>query len=116
MKTLVLHFTCGWSYFLGFGVYYQNTSNRFVKVCLEVQLFIICSILQMLSGEISPFLCSGAHLTQVDCHPSAIEAFLEAFLRCKPTIFLRPFVLKAWLTIICCHAVFCLLNFAFLLL
>jgi transformation/transcription domain-associated protein len=50
--------------------------------------------LQIISREISPFLCSGAHLTQVDCHPSSIEAFVEAFLRCKPMFCLRPAVLK----------------------
>ncbi|XP_065834052.1 transformation/transcription domain-associated protein-like isoform X2 [Oscarella lobularis] len=46
------------------------------------------------SGEISPFLCSGSHLTQVDCHPSAVKAFLESVSRCKPHISLRPAILK----------------------
>eukprot|EP00118_Oscarella_pearsei_P018052 m.182608 g.182608 ORF g.182608 m.182608 type:complete len:3843 (+) comp39295_c0_seq28:119-11647(+) len=48
----------------------------------------------IVSGEISPFLCSGSHLTQVDCQPSAVRAFLETVSRCKPHISLRPAILK----------------------
>ncbi|XP_019851030.1 PREDICTED: transformation/transcription domain-associated protein [Amphimedon queenslandica] len=49
---------------------------------------------QALSGEVSPFLCSAAHLIQMDCHPSAIGTFLEAVLSCKPTPHIRSCLLK----------------------
>ena len=49
---------------------------------------------QALSGEVSPFMCSGSHVTQMDSHPSAIGAFLEGVLRCQPQPPVRSCVLK----------------------
>ena len=39
-------------------------------------------------------MCSGAHVTQMDSHPSAIGAFLEGVLHCKPQPPVRSCVLK----------------------
>ncbi|MBN3303926.1 TRRAP protein, partial [Amia calva] len=47
-----------------------------------------------LSGEISPFLCSGSHQAQRDCQPSALNCFVEAMSQCVPPIPIRPCVLK----------------------
>lgn len=49
---------------------------------------------QMLSGELIPFLCSGSHVVQKDCHPSAIHTFVEALSMCVPPVSIRPIVLK----------------------
>jgi transformation/transcription domain-associated protein len=51
--------------------------------------------MQTLSGEIGPFICSGSHVIQKDCHPSAISAFVEAVFRCgPPAIGIKPCVIK----------------------
>uniref|UniRef100_A0A8C5E214 Transformation/transcription domain-associated protein n=1 Tax=Gouania willdenowi TaxID=441366 RepID=A0A8C5E214_GOUWI len=47
-----------------------------------------------LSGEMSPFLCSGSHQAQRDCQPSALNCFVEAMSQCVPPIRIRPCVLK----------------------
>ncbi|XP_058851892.1 transformation/transcription domain-associated protein isoform X5 [Acipenser ruthenus] len=47
-----------------------------------------------LSGEISPFLCSGSHQAQRDCQPSALNCFVEGMSQCVPPIPIRPCVLK----------------------
>lgn len=49
---------------------------------------------QALSGELSPFLCSGSHQAQRDCQPSALNCFVEAMSQCVPPIPIRPCVLK----------------------
>ena len=49
---------------------------------------------QALSGEVSPFMCSGAHVTQIDSHPSPVGAFLEGALLCKPQPPVRSCVLQ----------------------
>lgn len=60
----------------------------------------VCSLvsplfpLQALSGELSPFLCSGSHQAQRDCQPSALNCFVEAMSQCVPPIPIRPCVLK----------------------
>lgn len=48
----------------------------------------------LLGREIIPFLCSGAHILQKECHPSAIGTFMEAIARFKPSIQMRPILLK----------------------
>lgn len=47
-----------------------------------------------LSGEMSPFLCSGSHQAQRDCQPSALNCFVEAMSQCVTPIPIRPCVLK----------------------
>ncbi|XP_028844478.1 transformation/transcription domain-associated protein isoform X1 [Denticeps clupeoides] len=47
-----------------------------------------------LSGEMSPFLCSGSHQAQRDCQPSALNCFVEAMSQCVPPVPIRPCVLK----------------------
>uniref|UniRef100_A0AAY5KGU4 Transformation/transcription domain-associated protein n=1 Tax=Esox lucius TaxID=8010 RepID=A0AAY5KGU4_ESOLU len=47
-----------------------------------------------LSGEMSPFLCSGSHQAQRDCQPSALSCLVEAMSQCVPPIPVRPCVLK----------------------
>lgn len=54
----------------------------------------VLSPLQALSGEMSPFLCSGSHQAQRDCQPSALNCFVEAMSQCVPPIPIRPCVLK----------------------
>lgn len=54
----------------------------------------VLSSLQALSGEMSPFLCSGSHQAQRDCQPSALNCFVEAMSQCVPPIPIRPCVLK----------------------
>lgn len=50
---------------------------------------------QTLSSEISLFVCSGSHVVQKDCHPSAISTFVESVLRCgSPAIPIRPSLVK----------------------
>lgn len=48
----------------------------------------------LLGREIIPFLCSGAHVFQRDCNPSAVGAFMEAVSRCHPPIQMRPILIK----------------------
>jgi transformation/transcription domain-associated protein len=49
---------------------------------------------ESLSNELVPFICSGAHIIQRDCHPSALNTFVEAVSRCRPIIDIRPALLK----------------------
>ena len=49
---------------------------------------------QALSVELVPFLCSGAHVIQKDCQPSAINTFAEALSLCSPPIRIKPCLLK----------------------
>ncbi|XP_014681160.1 PREDICTED: transformation/transcription domain-associated protein-like [Priapulus caudatus] len=49
---------------------------------------------QTLAAELQPFLCSGAHLIQKDCHPSAVNTFTEAVAACTPSVSIKPAVLK----------------------
>lgn len=52
------------------------------------------SIEQILGGELIPFMCSGSHVIQKDCHPSSIHTFLEGLSHCVPPVPIRPCVLK----------------------
>lgn len=45
---------------------------------------------QSLVREIVPFLASGTHVNQKDCHPSALNTFVEALSRCQPAVTLPP--------------------------
>ncbi|XP_008557972.1 transformation/transcription domain-associated protein [Microplitis demolitor] len=47
-----------------------------------------------LTAEIVPFVCSGAHVIQKDCHPSAIATFVEAISHCDPPVPIRPPLIK----------------------
>jgi len=48
-----------------------------------------------LSGVIGPFICSGSHVVQKDCHPSALSTFVDAVFVCgPPSIPLKPCVVK----------------------
>ncbi|KAJ8927057.1 hypothetical protein NQ314_020525 [Rhamnusium bicolor] len=44
--------------------------------------------------EILPFITSGTHIIQKDCHPSAINTFVEALCRCNPPIQMAPPLMK----------------------
>jgi hypothetical protein len=46
--------------------------------------------LQTLLVEMVPFVCSGAHVIQKDCHPSALNTFIEAMSHCSPSIPIKP--------------------------
>lgn len=48
----------------------------------------------ILSMDMVPFLCSGAHEIQKNCQPSALNTFVEALSRCDPPISMRPVVMK----------------------
>uniref|UniRef100_A0A3Q2QU59 Transformation/transcription domain-associated protein n=1 Tax=Fundulus heteroclitus TaxID=8078 RepID=A0A3Q2QU59_FUNHE len=61
--------------------------------CRKAQVLTV-SPPQALSGEMSPFLCSGSHQAQRDCQPSALNCFVEAMSQCVPPIPIRPCVLK----------------------
>ncbi len=50
--------------------------------------------LQALTGELSSFMCSAAHVNQMDRHPSTVGAFLEGVVKCKPQPHIRSCVLK----------------------
>ena len=52
------------------------------------------SPLQAMSSELSPFMCSGAHLSQMDSHPSAVGAFLEGVFKCDPQPHIKSCILK----------------------
>ena len=41
-----------------------------------------------------PFLCSGSHVIQKDCHPSALHTFTEALAQCQPPVVIRPANMK----------------------
>lgn len=45
---------------------------------------------QSLAREFVAFLASGTHVIQKDCHPSALNTFVEALSRCDPPIALPP--------------------------
>lgn len=47
-----------------------------------------------LSSEITPFITSGSHIIQKDCHPSALNTFVEALSRCTPPIQIIPPLMK----------------------
>ena len=48
----------------------------------------------MLGSELVPFMCSGSHVIQKDCHPSAIHTFVESLALCMPPVPIRPSILK----------------------
>lgn len=48
----------------------------------------------ILIGEVVPFVASGAHINQKDCHPSALGTFLEALSHCNPPVAIKPYVMK----------------------
>lgn len=48
----------------------------------------------LLASELVPFIASGSHVIQKDCHPSAIGCFMEAIAYCNPPIPIRPALLK----------------------
>lgn len=50
--------------------------------------------LQVLAGEISPFMCSGSHLAQLDTFPSSVHTILEGVSKCSPSVPIRPCILK----------------------
>ncbi|XP_053690427.1 transcription-associated protein 1 [Sabethes cyaneus] len=45
---------------------------------------------QSLDREIVPFLSSGTHIIQKDCHPSALHTFIEALSHCTPPVYIPP--------------------------
>lgn len=45
---------------------------------------------QSLARDMVPFLSSGTHVTQKDCHPSAVGTFAEALAKCAPPVPLPP--------------------------
>ncbi|KAF5284945.1 hypothetical protein FQA39_LY16900 [Lamprigera yunnana] len=47
-----------------------------------------------LTQEILPFITSGAHIIQKECHPSAVNTFVEALSRCNPPIQIPPPLMK----------------------
>ncbi|XP_015602005.1 transformation/transcription domain-associated protein [Cephus cinctus] len=47
-----------------------------------------------LIAEMVPFICSGTHVIQKDCHPSAIATFVEAMTHCNPSVPMRPALMK----------------------
>ena len=47
-----------------------------------------------LAAEIIPFICSGSHVIQKDCQPSALNTFVEAVSRCQPGIAIPATLLK----------------------
>uniref|UniRef100_A0A0K2TN82 Transformation/transcription domainassociated proteinlike [Nasonia vitripennis] n=1 Tax=Lepeophtheirus salmonis TaxID=72036 RepID=A0A0K2TN82_LEPSM len=49
---------------------------------------------EALAQEIIPFICSGAHVIQKDCQLSALNTFVEALSRCKPSIAIKPALIK----------------------
>ncbi|CAG7721830.1 unnamed protein product [Allacma fusca] len=46
-----------------------------------------------LANEMIPFLCSGVHIHQQNCMPSALNTFVEALCQCVPSVSMRPCVL-----------------------
>ncbi|KAK3867130.1 hypothetical protein Pcinc_027378 [Petrolisthes cinctipes] len=49
---------------------------------------------QGIASEMIPFLCSGSHVIQKDCHPSALHTFTEALAQCRPPLTIRPAIMK----------------------
>ncbi|KAG9509570.1 Transformation/transcription domain-associated protein, partial [Fragariocoptes setiger] len=64
-----------------------NMFPRIWKILNEPQM-------TLLGREIVPFLCSGSHVLQKDCHPSALGTFMEAVALCQPSIQIRPILLR----------------------
>lgn len=46
-----------------------------------------------LANEMGPFLCSGVHVLQQHCNPSALNTFVEAMCQCVPAVPLKPSVI-----------------------
>lgn len=44
--------------------------------------------------EILPFVASGTHTIQKDCHPSSLNVFVESLCRCNPPIQIPPPLMK----------------------
>ncbi|XP_049942725.1 transformation/transcription domain-associated protein [Schistocerca serialis cubense] len=44
--------------------------------------------------DLVPFLASGAHVIQKDCHPSALNSFTEGLTRCIDNLPLKPSLMK----------------------
>ncbi|RWS25705.1 transformation/transcription domain-associated protein-like protein, partial [Leptotrombidium deliense] len=65
-------------------------------ICMFQRLWKILSERQqnLLASEIVPFICSGSHVIQKDCQPSAIGTFMESIAHCSPPISIRPCLLK----------------------
>nr|CAH7738958.1 unnamed protein product [Callosobruchus chinensis] len=49
---------------------------------------------QALAQEILPFITSGTHIIQKECHPSAVNTFVEALCRCNPPVQMAPALMK----------------------
>ncbi len=49
---------------------------------------------ETLAAELVPFVCSGIHVLQKDCHPSAVNTFVEALSLCQPPVAIRAPILK----------------------
>ena len=47
-----------------------------------------------LAAELVPFICSGSHVIQKDCQPSALNTFVEGVSRCQPGVAVPPSLLK----------------------
>lgn len=45
---------------------------------------------QALDREFIAFLSSGTHVIQKDCHPSAVNTFVESLSQCQPPIYIPP--------------------------
>ena len=57
-------------------------------------LILIVALFQGIASEVIPFLCSGSHVIQKDCHPSALHTFTEALAQCQPPVTIRPAIMK----------------------
>jgi transformation/transcription domain-associated protein len=49
---------------------------------------------ESLAAEIVPFICSGSHVIQKDCQPSALNTFVESLSRCQPGVAIPAPLLK----------------------
>ncbi len=49
---------------------------------------------EALAAELVPFVCSGIHIIQKDCQPSAVNTFVEALSICHPAVAIRAPILK----------------------
>ena len=49
---------------------------------------------QALASEMVPFLCSGAHVVQKECSPSALNTFIEGLSRCVPSVPIKPCLMR----------------------
>jgi len=50
-----------------------------------------------LANEMVPFLCSGCHVIQQNCQPSAIGTFVEALCQCTPAVPIKTLVQSIFL-------------------